>query len=158
MLLGHRLKGKFGHSSIQVIKEYGDLPLVECFAGQINQVFMNIISNAIDALEESLINRSSLSVNRKINENPTIRIRTEATDKQVIIRISDNGIGVPKELQQKIFDPFFTTKSVGVGTGMGLAISYQIIKEKHGGSLQCVSLPEGDTEFLISIPQNLNFS
>ncbi|OUL24070.1 hybrid sensor histidine kinase/response regulator [Nostoc sp. RF31YmG] len=159
MILGHRLKGKPGNSSgIQVIKEYGSLPLVECFAGQINQVFMNIISNAIDALEESLLSCPLLTITQKNNEHPTIHIRTEATDKQVLIRIADNGPGIPKELQKKIFDPFFTTKPIGVGTGMGLAISYQIVKEKHGGSLQCVSYPEGGTEFIISIPQNLDFS
>ncbi|OUL28810.1 response regulator [Nostoc sp. 106C] len=158
MILGHRLKGKPGNSGIQVIKEYGSLPLVECFAGQINQVFMNIISNAIDALEESLRSCPLLTINQKNNEHPTIHIRTEATDNQVLIRIADNGPGIPKELQKKIFDPFFTTKPIGVGTGMGLAISYQIVKEKHGGSLQCVSCPEGGTEFIISIPQNLDFS
>ncbi|OUL36954.1 hybrid sensor histidine kinase/response regulator [Nostoc sp. T09] len=158
MILGHRLKGKPGKSGIQVIKEYGSLPLVECFAGQINQVFMNIISNAIDALEESLLSCPLLTISQKNNEPPTIHIHTEATDKQVLIRIADNGPGIPKELQKKIFDPFFTTKPIGVGTGMGLAISYQIVKEKHGGSLQCVSRPEGGTEFIISIPQNLDFS
>ncbi|MDZ8050604.1 MAG: response regulator [Aulosira sp. ZfuVER01] len=159
MILGHRIKGKPGNSfGIQIIKEYGNLPLVECFAGQINQVFMNIISNAIDALEESSVSCPLLTVNRQLNENPTIRIHTEATDKQVLIRIADNGQGIPKGLEKKIFDPFFTTKPVGVGTGMGLAISYQIIKEKHGGSLECVVLPEGGTEFVISIPKTLNLS
>ncbi|BAY09387.1 hybrid sensor histidine kinase/response regulator [Calothrix sp. NIES-2098] len=158
LILGHRLKGKLDNSAINVIKEYGNLPLVECYAGQINQVFMNIISNAIDALEEATLSCSLFSEHRNINAIPTIRIQTEAIDKKVVIRIADNGKGIPKDLQQKIFDPFFTTKPVGVGTGMGLAISYQIIKEKHGGSLECVPLPTGGTEFIISIPQNLNFS
>lgn len=158
MILGHRLKGKPGSPSIEVIKEYGNLPLVECYAGQMNQVFMNIISNAIDALEASLVNCSLSTVNGTFNDNPTIRIHTKAIGEQVAIHIADNGSGIPKELQKKIFDPFFTTKPVGVGTGMGLAISYQIIKEKHGGSLQCVSPLEGGSEFVITIPQTLNLS
>jgi two-component system, NtrC family, sensor kinase len=155
MILGHRLKSKPGSPGIQVIKEYGDLPLVECYAGQMNQVFMNIISNAIDALEESLV--SCPLSQGSFNENPIIRIHTQAIGKHIFIHIADNGPGIPQDLQKKIFDPFFTTKPVGVGTGMGLAISYQIIKEKHGGTLQYLSPSEGGSEFIITIPQTLNF-
>jgi two-component system, NtrC family, sensor kinase len=139
MLLGYRLAG------IQVIKEYSNIPQVECYARELNQVFLNILNNAIDALIESVDSA-------KKNDNPTIIIRTEATDKQVLIRIADNGLGIPEELQKRIFDPFFTTKSIGMGTGLGLAVSFQIITQQHNGLLHCISLPVGGTEFEILIP------
>ncbi|MBW4560961.1 MAG: amino acid permease [Mojavia pulchra JT2-VF2] len=147
MLLEHRLKATTNYPAIALIKEYGDLPLVECYAGQLNQVFMNILANAIDALEESMANGTTTS-------NPQICIHTGlAADQQVIIiRIADNGCGIPKSVQKQLFDPFFTTKAVGKGTGLGLSISYQIITEKHGGKLQCISSPGKGTEFAISIP------
>jgi two-component system, NtrC family, sensor kinase len=147
MILGHRLKAKPYFPDIQVIKEYGTIPPIECYAGQLNQVFMNIISNSIDALEESFRLK-------KINQNSLlIRISTEVfEDNQLTIRIADNGLGIPEEFKHRIFDPFFTTKPVGVGTGMGLAISYQIINQKHKGSLQCISKPGCGTEFVIKIP------
>ncbi|MDM9382800.1 response regulator [Chlorogloeopsis sp. ULAP01] len=143
MILGHRLKALSNRLAIQVIREYGDLPLVECYPGQLNQVFMNIISNAIDALE---------LIKDNTHSSPTIHIRTQTEGDRVIICIADNGPGMTKEVKQKIFDPFFTTKPVGIGTGMGLAISYQIVTEKHRGSLHCVSQPGQGTEFAIVIP------
>ncbi|MFQ4142846.1 response regulator [Chlorogloeopsis sp. ULAP02] len=143
MILGHRLKAQSNRLAIQVIREYGNLPLVECYPGQLNQVFMNIISNAIDALEIIKDNTQS---------SPTIHLRTQTEGDRVIICIADNGPGMTKEIKQRIFDPFFTTKPVGIGTGMGLAISYQIVTERHRGSLYCVSQPGQGTEFAIVIP------
>ncbi|MBW4612431.1 MAG: HAMP domain-containing protein [Desmonostoc vinosum HA7617-LM4] len=154
MILEHRLKATSKRSAIEVIKEYSDLPLVECYAGQLNQVFMNILANAIDALEESFVIRhSSLTNNSEKITKLQIRIYTELTrDQQVIIRIADNGAGIPEDLQMRLFDPFFTTKPVGKGTGLGLSISYKIITEKHWGKLQCLSSPSKGTEFVITIP------
>lgn len=148
MILHNRLKAKPNHPEITVIKEYGKLPLIECYAGQLNQVFMNLLSNAIDALDESV-------VNRKITDNPTIHIRTELINNQrIAIRISDNGMGIPQEIFSKLFDPFFTTKEVGKGTGLGLSISYQIVVDKHCGKLTCHSTPGQGAEFVIEIPIN----
>ncbi len=171
LLLQHRLKAKAGHPEIQVIKEYGDLPLVECYAGQVNQVFMNILSNAIDALEEArsttqeeqetdsslkLSDASSCEAALR-SRSPMLRIRTELQDgNTVVMRIADNGTGIPPHVQQQIFDPFFTTKSVGQGTGLGLSISYQIVVEKHGGQLKCFSTPGEGTEFWIELPVRLS--
>ncbi|WP_008309770.1 PAS domain S-box protein [Leptolyngbya sp. PCC 6406] len=147
MILHNRLKPQHNRPEIQVIKHYGDLSLVECYAGQLNQVFMNILSNAIDALEDAM-GRHSLA-----KPQITVRTRVEA-DGQVSIAIADNGLGIPDKIRSRIFDPFFTTKPVGKGTGMGLSISYQIITEKHGGQLICQSnTVEGGTEFRIAIPQ-----
>ncbi|MBR8832990.1 MAG: sensor histidine kinase [Stigonema ocellatum SAG 48.90 = DSM 106950] len=154
MILQHRLKAKPEHPEIRVIREYGKLPLVECFAGQLNQVFMNIIVNAIDALEEANQKRSP----EKIKEyQSTITIRTEVTHSpaSIVIRIIDNGLGIPEHIQKRLFDPFFTTKSVGKGTGLGLSISYQIVVEKHKGRLECYSTLGVGTEFIIVIPQQL---
>ncbi|ODG98585.1 histidine kinase [Nostoc sp. KVJ20] len=145
MILQHRLKAKPDSQGIEIVKAYGELPLVECYAGQLNQVFMNLLSNAIDALEEANNQHQLLT--------PTITICTTLVErKQVAIKITDNGPGIPADLKQKLFDPFFTTKPVGKGTGMGLSISYQIVAEKHKGKLQCVSeLGQGAT-FIIIIP------
>lgn len=150
VILLHQLKDKPGHPEIQVIKEYGNLPLVECYAGQLNQVFMNLLVNAIDAIDEYNLKRSP----QEIKCNPgTIWIRTKVLDgKWVEIRIIDNGLGMTAEVQQRLFDPFFTTKKVGKGTGLGLAISYQIVVEKHRGKLQCISAPGKGAEFVIQIP------
>ncbi|MBW4469769.1 MAG: PAS domain S-box protein [Stenomitos rutilans HA7619-LM2] len=147
MILQSRLKGKAGHTDIEVIKRYGPLPQIECYPGQLNQVFMNILSNAIDAVEESVTG----------DRQPSIRIQTEQADRQSIaIKISDNGCGMTQVQQQRLFDPFFTTKPVGKGTGLGLSISYQIVVEKHGGTLTCFSAQGEGTEFCIEIPmQNL---
>lgn len=150
MILQHRLKAKPERPAIQVVKEYGDLPEVECYAGQINQVFMNILANAIDALEEFNQHRSSEEIQQNLN---TIKIRTQVLNQNwVAIRIADNGPGMTSEVSRKLFDPFFTTKPVGKGTGLGLSISYQIVVEKHGGQLRCVSKLGQGTEFIIEIP------
>lgn len=150
LILHHRLKTKSDSSGIELVKKYGNLPLVECYAGQLNQVFMNLLSNAIDALEEWNAKRS-LS---EIQTNPaTIQIRTDMIDRdRVAIHISDNGMGIPKHAQKHLFDPFFTTKPVGKGTGLGLSISYEIVADKHKGDLKCMSLPGQGAEFIIEIP------
>ena len=150
MILQHRLKAKHNHPEIPVIKEYGNLPLVECYAGQLNQVFMNILSNALDALEESDLRRSA----EEMRQNPSlISIKTEMLKPdRILIRIADNGPGMPESVRNRLFDPFFTTKPVGKGTGMGLSISYQIVTDRHNGSLQCHSSPGNGAEFAIEIP------
>lgn len=141
IILQNRCKAKGDQHDINVVKDYGKLPLVSCYPGQLNQVFMNILSNAIDALESS----QPLA--------PEIRIRTEPVGSdRILIKIADNGSGVPLAVQSRLFDPFFTTKPVGKGTGLGLSISYQIVVEKHQGQLSCSSTPEQGTEFQIEIP------
>lgn len=147
MILEHRIKAKPDRIAIKVLKEYGNLPLVECYAGQLNQVFMNILANSIDALEESLVNESE-----KLT-TPQIRICTELMEgDRVKISIADNGLGISSAIKTRLFDPFFTTKAIGKGTGMGLSISYQIISDRHGGSLECISQPGAGAEFAIAIP------
>ncbi|MBW4521327.1 MAG: HAMP domain-containing histidine kinase [Scytolyngbya sp. HA4215-MV1] len=150
MILQSRLKSKPNRSEIQVVKDYGDLPAIECYAGQLNQVFMNILSNAIDALDEHDLQRSTA----EMAANPSqITIRTEVLPSDRIrIRIADNGFGIPEAVQNRIFDPFFTTKSIGKGTGMGMSISHQIVTEKHRGALRCISQPGQGAEFIIEIP------
>jgi signal transduction histidine kinase len=150
MILQNRLKQRPNHPWIQVIKEYGDLPLVECCAGQLNQVFMNLLNNAIDALDEQQANLTP----EQLAANPsTIKIVTSALDKErVSISIADSGSGIPEQVKNRLFDPFFTTKPVGKGTGLGLSISYQIVVEKHGGSLYCNSHLGQGAEFVIEIP------
>jgi signal transduction histidine kinase len=222
MILEHRIRATPERCAIQLVKEYSNLPLVECYAGQLNQVFMNILTNAIDALEESLVNdetalregfppqvsqgdlggspASSLKsaepptrlapherltnpegvtalapavarnerhpkgqrsvVSEKTTDNgqlttdhPQIRIRTQLLEpNKVTISITDNGPGIPEVLKNRVFEPFFTTKPIGKGTGMGLSISYQIITQKHGGFLECISPLGGGTEFVITVP------
>jgi GAF domain-containing protein len=171
LILQHRLKGKSNSPGIAVVKEYSDLPPVECYAGQLNQVFMNVISNAIDALEQRDEERASCGgatlKSEEIADSPSqITIRTHvrgeagaiATSPQLthssyaVIQIADNGGGMPEAVKRQIFDPFFTTKPIGKGTGLGLSISYQIVVEKHGGSFKCISEPGKGTEFLIEIP------
>ncbi|MFW9264794.1 PAS domain-containing sensor histidine kinase [Nostoc sp. CALU 546] len=167
MILQSRLNFNDKRPTIEIIKEYGKLPLVECYAGQLNQVFMNILSNAIDALEESfVISHLSLVNNTEQRTNyqgqitsPQIRICTQLQEpNQVTIRIADNGLGVTEDVKKQLFDPFFTTKPIGQGTGMGLAISYQIIAERHGGSLECISQPGQGAELVIKIPLIQDFS
>ena len=152
LILQHRLKARPERAAIEVIKDYGTLPLVECCAGQLNQVFMNILTNAIDALEE-VVGSGQRVVNKQDSLSSTITIRTAYVDTHwVEIAIADNGSGIPQDIQQRIFDPFFTTKPVGKGTGMGMSISYQIVTEKHDGKLKCLSTYGGGTEFVIQIP------
>ncbi|BDA75638.1 integral membrane sensor signal transduction histidine kinase [Calothrix sp. PCC 7716] len=159
LILQHRLKSQivrvsgekeFSRPEIQVIKDYQSLPEVQCYAGQLNQVFMNILANAIDALET----RSIKLTEKKLEQHPNkITISTSCLDKQWIqVAIIDNGTGIPKNVQKNIFNPFFTTKPVGKGTGMGLSISYKIITEKHHGKLECFSEEGTGTEFVILIP------
>ncbi|MBE9143375.1 PAS domain S-box protein [Planktothrix mougeotii] len=148
LILHNRLKDNSQRQAIQVLKKYGRIPLVECYAGQLNQVFMNLISNAIDALESS-----SYSLTQQQQNPHQITIQTELFDPQWIrIKIADNGIGMPETVKSNLFNPFFTTKPVGKGTGLGLSISYQIIVERHKGSIQCNSELGQGTEFIIEIP------
>jgi histidine kinase len=148
--------------NIQVIKEYGQLPEVNCYAGELNQVFFNLITNAIDALSLKITKEVALfttnsAVKYEIKNAPTLRITTEAHNgNRVIIRITDNGVGISDDIKTKIFDPFFTTKDVGQGTGMGLSICHQVITEKHKGSLEFISSPKEGTTFIISIPSMIS--
>ncbi len=152
LILQHQLKAVTGRSAILVEKEYGKLPLVECYAGQLNQVFMNLLSNAIDALGNQR-QKNDESENVGVRENAKIRISTELVDRQwILIKIADNGSGMSEATQKRLFSPFFTTKPAGRGTGLGLSISQRIIVEKHGGKLECVSQPNQGTTFFITIP------
>ncbi len=150
LILENRLKTKPNCLGIEIVKEYGNLPLIECYAGQLNQVFMNILTNAIDALEE----RDEQHNQQQIRQFPSmIQIRTEIiSHNQIAIKISDNGLGIPEKIKQRIFDPFFTTKPIGKGTGMGMSISYQIVTKNHYGTLECISSPYQGTTFVIIIP------
>jgi len=149
MILQNRLKAKKDRPEIKILKAYDKLPTVECYAGQLNQVFMNVLSNAVDALEERDSDRSSEEI---VAAPSTIEISTAIAEERAIVQIKDNGPGIPESLQQRLFDPFFTTKAVGKGTGLGLSISYQIVAEKHGGELECHSELGKGTTFTISIP------
>ncbi|MBN3947801.1 MAG: GAF domain-containing protein [Nostoc sp. NMS7] len=155
LILGHRLKNNNKRPAIEIVKEYGSLPLLECYPAQLNQVFMNLLSNSIDALEEKYktIQENYLKLSQRCPIiSLTIWISTQAVNNQIVIRIADNGLGIPEEVRSHIFDPFFTTKSIGKGTGLGLSISYQIVVEKHHGQIKCSSKPGEGTEFLIEIP------
>jgi two-component system NtrC family sensor kinase len=167
LILQHRLKGNGEFPAIQVIKDYSELPLVECYPSQLNQVFMNLLTNAIDALEESncgvktrydrrdfypRLRYDKLSTTSP-SSIPTICISTEETSQnQVIVCIADNGPGMTEETKSQLFEPFFTTKPTGKGTGLGLSICYQIVVEKHRGKLWCESTPGKGTQFFIEIP------
>lgn len=143
---------------IQLIKKFGQLPLVECYSAQINQVFMNILTNAIDALQQKYLPGKEMSAQNLLCEHtiPQIVIETEQIHESVRISIADNGSGIPENIQNRIFDPFFTTKPVGSGTGLGLSVSYQIVVEKHQGNLFCHSEPGKGTEFVIILPLRLS--
>ncbi len=150
LILQHRLQATAKRPAIQVNQQYGDLPQVECYAGQLNQVFMNLLSNAIDAIEDSNQHRSFQDIEHQSNR---IEIHTELDDHNHIkITIADNGAGIPEAVRSRLFDPFFTTKPIGKGTGLGLSISYQIITEKHHGKLWCESKPIAGSQFCIEIP------
>ncbi|MEG4229423.1 PAS domain S-box protein [Microcoleus sp. N9_A2] len=149
LILNHRLKGNGEMLPIQIVKQYGELPPVECFAGPINQVFMNILSNAMDALDDANSRRTCQEMPENVSQ---IRIFTEVVANFVEIKIADNGPGITEEIKQRIFDAFFTTKPIGKGTGMGLSISYQIIVERHNGELYCSSELGKGTEFTIKMP------
>ncbi|MGB3208741.1 MAG: CBS domain-containing protein [Crinalium sp.] len=175
-ILQNQLKAKPGRAEIQVIKDYGTLPSVECHAGQLNQVFLNILSNAIDAIEiqhKSTVVRQLLTTSlqpshsgcsetqmESASDFPWIRISTEIlANNWIAIRIADNGTGMNEEICKRLFDPFFTTKPVGEGKGLGLSISYQIVTEKHGGQIRCISQPGQGAELVIEIPlQQQNYS
>ncbi|MGJ5631785.1 ATP-binding protein [Nostoc sp. CALU 1950] len=152
LILQNRFKQTSGNAGIEIIKEYGDIPLVECYAGQLNQVFMNLISNAIDALDSYNSKRTL----EDIEANPSqIVIRTELRNSdRITVQIADNGPGMNEVVKQRLFDPFFTTKAAGKGTGLGLAISAQIVAEKHNGAIWCISEPGQGAEFWVEIPIN----
>jgi len=154
MILDNRLQQKKDRPEIQVIKEYGKLPPINCYAGQLNQVFMNLLTNAIDAIESKPIKND---LNSHSSSHSWIKIVTKMKNAaEIEIAIADNGPGIPDEVKHRLFDPFFTTKPVGKGTGLGLSISYSIIVEKHGGQLEVNSTPGKGTEFIISIPVKLS--
>jgi signal transduction histidine kinase len=143
MILRHRLTGNPELPVVEVVKHYGQLPLVKCYPGHLNQVFMNLLANAIDALEAA--SQSSRS--------PVITISTNVVaDRQVQITIADNGVGISEAVRPQIFDPFFTTKPIGKGTGLGLSISYQIVTDRHHGKMWCESTPDAGSKFVIAIP------
>ncbi len=180
LIINNRLKPNGDNPGITVIKEYGNLPLVKCYAGLLNQVFMNLLSNAIDALEEDYQKRcvdncfddpcialthpvQQRAVDIRIAQQPNIiRIRTEVvggdshdgetSDLRAVVKIIDNGPGMSEEVKAQVFNPFFTTKPPGIGTGLGLSISHQIVVEKHGGQLSCISATDRGTEFRMEIP------
>ncbi|WP_008312615.1 ammonium transporter [Leptolyngbya sp. PCC 6406] len=157
-ILGGRLKAKGKQVEIQVLRDYGDLPKVDCYVGQLNQVFMNLLTNAIDALEEKMESYPSRPDGELVDEAgkvfvPQIILRTETLEEErVRIHVTDNGVGIPDHVQRRMLDPFFTTKPVGKGTGLGMAISYQIVVDRHQGHLQCLSTPGQGTRFVIEIP------
>ncbi|NJL89662.1 MAG: HAMP domain-containing protein [Coleofasciculaceae cyanobacterium SM2_1_6] len=153
LILQGKLQSKNDRPMITVEKHYGNLPSIECYPGQLNQVFMNLLVNAIDALEDKF-HKQKVRKNNTGN-SPKIIITTEAINQQKIrITIADNANGMPESVKSKIFDPFFTTKEVGKGTGLGLAISYKIITEKHQGNLDCISHVDQGTKFVITLPTN----
>ncbi|MEB3230684.1 MAG: PAS domain-containing protein [Leptolyngbyaceae bacterium] len=164
MLLRGRINPKRDNlPEVEIVKDYGDIPRLECFAGPLNQVFMNLLSNALDALEDAVRSYQQ----QQIDYYPCITIKTimqpystisdsppthSSPQDRLVITISDNALGMAKSVQSRLFDPFFTTKPVGKGTGMGLSISYQIITERHGGTLECVSQPGDGTTFIVTLP------
>lgn len=155
LILGHRFKNHKERPPISIVKEYGILPFVECYPAQINQVLMNLLSNSVDALEEKFKNINKRYLHSSIEPPNTplnIWISTQTLNNHIVIKIADNGLGIPEEVRTRIFEPFFTTKEVGKGTGLGLSISYQIVVEKHHGQLRCSSQPGQGTEFVIEIP------
>jgi signal transduction histidine kinase len=141
-ILQHRFTETNSRPEIEIIKEYGELPLVNCYASQLNQVFMHILNNAVDALEK--------------HQEPCIKISASLTNYNYVkIIIADNGVGMTEEVMKNIFNPFFTTKQVGSGRGLGLSVSYQIVVEKHSGKISCNSIPFEGTQLTIEIPMSI---
>ncbi|HEY9608932.1 MAG TPA: response regulator [Allocoleopsis sp.] len=170
LILQHRLKTDGDRAAIQLIKDYNQLPLVTCYASQLNQVFMNLLNNAIDAVEGKPDPRI-ITIHTSLMQNSQCRamasgsadkipsdITRSSNSQSVVILITDNGSGMSEEILHKIFDPFFTTKPVGSGTGLGLSISYQIVVEKHGGQLSCIAAPGYGSAFFVEIPVNFKDS
>ncbi|MBW3584771.1 MAG: hybrid sensor histidine kinase/response regulator, partial [Cyanobacteria bacterium 0813] len=157
VILQHRLKGANTAGEIEVIKHYSQLPKVTCYASELNQVFMNLLSNAIDALETQPSPRK-ITIRTSVNSESEPAFHNQdskfATQKyqSVVIQIADNGCGMSEEVRHQIFDPFFTTKPVGRGIGLGLAISHDIVVEKHRGQISCISVPGRGTELILQIP------
>ncbi|AVH65176.1 hybrid sensor histidine kinase/response regulator [Nostoc sp. 'Peltigera membranacea cyanobiont' N6] len=151
MLLKHRLKGQGNRSKIETIKQYGELPPITCYPGQLNQVFMNIIANAIDAFDDLHQNHSVQEISAAVPHTIAIATSVDRQQETVTICIEDNAFGMPPEVQARIFDPSFTTKAVGKGTGLGLAISHQIITDKHNGQINCSSTSGKGTKFIITL-------
>jgi signal transduction histidine kinase len=155
IMLGHRLgKTSDRNTEVKIVKEYDNLPLISCYAGELNQVFMHLLNNAVDALDDVAQNNRTKNKLKEKTFTPTIRITTHAIECGSTVRISiaDNGMGIPEEVRKCIFDPFFTTKPVGKGSGLGLFISHQIIVQKHCGKILCNSTPTQGTEFILEIP------
>jgi signal transduction histidine kinase len=151
LILKHRLKANEKRPEIEIIKNYGNLPEIECFPGQLNQVFMNLLANAIDALDDYNQARSFEEIKQQPNQ---ITISTEelVDENKIAVHIQDNGPGIPEDVKKQIFDHLFTTKGVGNGTGLGLSIARQIVEDKHQGFLECISTVGKGTEFIIKIP------
>jgi Amt family ammonium transporter len=154
VILGSKLKSKGPRPDIQVLRDYGNLPKVECYPGQLNQVFMNLLTNAIDAIDEKWEAQVTPEAIPSSTYQPQITVRTEiADDDHIHLYFTDNGIGIPEAVQRRIHDPFFTTKPVGKGTGLGMSISYQIVVGHHQGEINCISTPGRGTQFLVKIPR-----
>ena len=151
LILKHRLKANDQRPEIKVSKHYGELPLISCFPGQLNQVFMNLLSNAIDALDEASQDKS-FGDNQLSCHEIAITTRFSAEQQQVTVSVRDNGPGMSDEVKSRIFENLFTTKEVGKGTGLGLAIAQQIIVEKHSGDIAVISEPTVGTEFVLTLP------
>ncbi|MBE9125828.1 MULTISPECIES: sensor histidine kinase [unclassified Coleofasciculus] len=157
LILHYRLKAKGDDGGISVFKDYGKLPPVTCYPCALNQVFMNLLCNAIDALEELKAQRLNSKDSDQHSITPSIWIRTEVKNDDnshpwAVIRITDNGLGMKDDVRQRVYEPFFTTKPSDKGTGLGLSISYKIVVEKHGGKLNCISTPGQGTEFVVEVP------
>jgi two-component system, NtrC family, sensor kinase len=149
MILRNRWKTQDFRPAVEIVKQYESMPLVECYAGQMNQVFMNILVNAIDALDERDVQRTFSECEDDLS---TIWISTTVIDEWVQITIADNGTGMSEATQKQLFDPFYTTKPIGKGTGLGMSISHQIITERHQGQLHCDSTLGEGSKFVIKIP------
>ncbi|HBB34674.1 MAG TPA: hybrid sensor histidine kinase/response regulator, partial [Cyanobacteria bacterium UBA8803] len=158
LLLHNRLRAEGSRPAIKVIKDYGSLPPITCYASELNQVFMNLLDNAIDALNSQPEPRVITICTSIETEEWERKSHSPIPNSQfpipqfVIIRIADNGEGMSEAMSQQIFDPFFTTKPIGGGTGLGLAITHQIVVEKHKGKINCVSVLGQGTEFIVEIP------